>query len=216
VVYRGETTTFAGTWDTWREAAVARDRAVLYLGLAGRPLNFPAISKLKGPASPDALTRDSHQRRKTGVDASTKFRGVSRLAAKSRCWHARVKPRGRVPLYLGRWPTAGLAAEAHDRAALYYRLPKSRLNFVERLRELVPADAASIAAEASRGFKATTSSRFRGVAFYRRKRRWMAYIHTDGRRIHLGYFLHEEEAAEAYDKAARRFHGRAAKPNFAL
>lgn len=214
VVYRGEALVFAGTWGTWKEAAVARDRAVLYLGFSDQQLNFPGLSKRKGPASPDALTRDAHGRRKSQRAAPTKFRGVTSVGTRGTRWQASIKLRGREALFLGRWATARLAAEAHDRAARHYGLPDRLLNFVERKENLVPASAADIAAEASRSFKKTTTSRFRGVCFYRSRNAWIAYITANDRRVHLGYFVHEEEAAEAYDKAASKLHGRKAKLNF--
>ena len=214
MVYRGEAVIFAGTWGTWREAAIARDRAILYLGFTDQRLNFPALSKQKGPASPDALTRDAHARRKSQRAAPTKFRGVTPVGTRGACWQASIKLRGRSALFLGRWATARLAAEAHDRAAMHHMLPDRVLNFVERKEKLVPSSAADIAAEASRIFKKTTTSRFRGVCFYRSRNAWIAYINANDRRVHLGYFVHEEEAAEAYDKAARKLHGRKAKLNF--
>jgi len=165
-------------------------------------------------ASPDALTRDAHARRKSQRAAPTKFRGVTPVGTRGACWQASIKLRGRSALFLGRWATARLAAEAHDRAAMHHMLPDRVLNFVERKEKLVPSSAADIAAEASRIFKKTTTSRFRGVCFYRSRNAWIAYINANDRRVHLGYFVHEEEAAEAYDKAARKLHGRKAKLNF--
>lgn len=47
------------------------------------------------------------------------------------------------------------------------------------------------------------SSRFKGVHWYKRTGRWMARIEFDGRKKHLGYFDDEEEAARAYNVAAR-------------
>jgi hypothetical protein len=52
--------------------------------------------------------------------------------------------------------------------------------------------------------KTKSISRFKGV-FYRpklKKKRWMAQIKVQGRALFLGHFLTEEEAAEAYNKAA--------------
>lgn len=44
-----------------------------------------------------------------------------------------------------------------------------------------------------------TSSTYRGVCFFKRIGRWIAYITISGKRKHLGYFDTEEEAAQARD-----------------
>lgn len=46
------------------------------------------------------------------------------------------------------------------------------------------------------------SSRFKGVSWIRRDHRWKAQICVDGVIRHLGNFLHEGDAARAYDDAA--------------
>lgn len=59
------------------------------------------------------------------------------------------------------------------------------------------------------------TSRFRGVSLAparwgRARPAWLARIKCRGVWHHLGYFRSEEEAALAYDEAARRLHGAAA------
>ena len=44
---------------------------------------------------------------------------------------------------------------------------------------------------------------------------WQAYITVHGKNIRLGTFRTEEDAAIAYDHAARKYFGQYAKPNFA-
>ncbi|MGA2678109.1 MAG: AP2/ERF family transcription factor [Sedimentisphaerales bacterium] len=61
------------------------------------------------------------------------------------------------------------------------------------------------------------SSRFKGVCFHKNSRRykpWDSYINVNGRRISLGCFATEVEAARAYDAVARKYHGEFARVNF--
>lgn len=57
------------------------------------------------------------------------------------------------------------------------------------------------------------SSKFKGVNWNSRDSRWVSQIRIDGKRKHLGYFVNEQEAANAYDCAARKYFGEFARPN---
>lgn len=59
-----------------------------------------------------------------------------------------------------------------------------------------------------------STSRFKGVGLYKRRNIWRAYIKTNGKIIHLGYFDSEEDAARAYDTSAKRLFGDFAYTNF--
>lgn len=58
------------------------------------------------------------------------------------------------------------------------------------------------------------TSRFKGVCRNRRAGKWKAYIHAEGRTVHLGCFDSETDAAKAYDNAAQRYFGDFACTNF--
>ena len=58
------------------------------------------------------------------------------------------------------------------------------------------------------------SSTFLGVGWYPRLSKWQALITTNKRHIYIGVFTDEEDAARAYDRAAREYHGEYARLNF--
>lgn len=66
----------------------------------------------------------------------------------------------------------------------------------------------------SRNRKAGGESKFLGVSRSANGKRWRAYIHLAGRTVALGTFDREEDAARAYDAAARKHFGEFARPNF--
>ena len=59
-----------------------------------------------------------------------------------------------------------------------------------------------------------TTSRYKGVCWSKRKRRWTAHIMSSGESFYLGSFPSETEAAVAYDAAAADKHGTFACLNF--
>jgi len=59
-----------------------------------------------------------------------------------------------------------------------------------------------------------TQSKYKGVYWRKRNRKWQALITFQKEKIYLGYFRNEIDAAKAYDRAARKYHGEFASLNF--
>ncbi len=57
------------------------------------------------------------------------------------------------------------------------------------------------------------TSKWKGVSWHTRKNNWKAQIQINGRRVYLGSFLSEMDAAEAYNRAAAVAFGEFAKLN---
>lgn len=55
--------------------------------------------------------------------------------------------------------------------------------------------------------------RFKGVQPTTQSKRWMARIQVNGKSVYLGCFRTQEDAARAYDRAARCHHGEFARTN---
>lgn len=67
---------------------------------------------------------------------------------------------------------------------------------------------------ANRRRRSDNTSGFKGVSFHRRSRKWQAYACQGGKQNHLGYHATAEQAARAYDEAARELFGPFARLNF--
>ena len=57
------------------------------------------------------------------------------------------------------------------------------------------------------------SSRYKGVCWDYSRNKWIVHIHKNNRQFHLGRFENEEDAARAYDAAAKEFFGEFARTN---
>ena len=65
-----------------------------------------------------------------------------------------------------------------------------------------------------RKFRRPSRSKYKGVDWAKDMRRWRARIRFKGKRIYLGSFEEEIDAAKAYDRAARKYHAEFASLNF--
>jgi hypothetical protein len=66
----------------------------------------------------------------------------------------------------------------------------------------------------SRKNKNGLTSKFRGVSWAKHANKFVASLNKRGQRHHLGYFISEEAAARAYDKAATQYFDEFANLNF--
>lgn len=57
------------------------------------------------------------------------------------------------------------------------------------------------------------TSGYKGVSWHKRDKRWIASIKINGIGVHLGSYIDVIEAANTYDKAAKKYFGKFAKTN---
>ncbi len=57
------------------------------------------------------------------------------------------------------------------------------------------------------------SSKYKGVSWHRQREKWVASIHHNDRKMHIGCFIDEHDAARAYDKQATELFGEFARLN---
>jgi hypothetical protein len=65
----------------------------------------------------------------------------------------------------------------------------------------------------SRARKGLKSSQYKGVYWFKSANKWVSQLYLKGRHVHLGLFDDEQDAAKAYNLAARSYFGDFAKLN---
>ena len=55
--------------------------------------------------------------------------------------------------------------------------------------------------------KQQSSSRYKGVTWHKATEKWRAQIKVHGKKMHLGLFISERKAADAYQQAAKQYFG---------
>jgi hypothetical protein len=157
-----------------------------------------AISLLDGDNCNDYDTQDDIcSSTQDGHKHTSKYRGVS-WCKRRRNWLAVIRHTGKTH-YIGCFDDEEEAARAYDRAARKHRGDKATLNFP---------------AEGEKGVLDSKRSKYRGVYWDKSNSKWKAQIHQAGKRHSLGSFDDEEEAARAYDRAAKVHYGDTATLNF--
>lgn len=199
---------FLGRFERSRDAAIAHDRVQRFVNPAKGWLNFPHVKV--DPISTEGLRKELRTAFKKRT--SSRYDGVNYEPRDlKRPWAASVDVK-RKKVFLGRWTSERDAAVAHDRGVLHYRGKHAPLNITGSAK-LVPADAETLVAEARREKKDTTASRFLGVSFHKRAKKWSASYWHGARTHHIGLFENEEEAALAYDKTVVALRGASARVN---
>lgn len=192
-----------GYFDDDLEAAVMRDRVMLHVhgDRARSTLNFPD-DRLRPFSLARARELTGHRAR---TDKSSPFLGVNLVKGR---WSSAITVDGEH-FHLGTFDGERDAARAYDRAALFLRGPRTKLNF-PRERSL-PTTPEQLRREGRAQSRAGMTSQYLGVSWTESSQAWAAFVSLDGGHVFVGHFQDEKDAALAYDAVARQVYAPTAR-----
>jgi hypothetical protein len=203
---------YLGSFTDEREAALSYDEAAA--GLA-RSLNFSAEEIVAEGTS--VLQKGSEELLPSSSDkkvfpASSRYAGVH-WCNRNQKWASSIRSKG-VMIHLGYFLVEKEAALKHDEAARELHRP---VNFPLKLIDQASnSSVVQITGQFSVSKEpfdsgvdtlSSVSSRYIGVYWRKKSKKWVSAIQTNGKKVHLGCFDDEIEAALHYDMIAVR-HGR--------
>jgi hypothetical protein len=194
IFYKGKRI-LIGFFDSEYDAAEAYNVRAVELFGANATLNLLDIRDKKPP-------KEKKKQHEIKNDSSSKYFGVSE--GEYNTWISRINNFGER-IYLGTYATEWLAAEAYNKKAVELFGDDAILNVIimEHLLEK----------ENYFPNSKITSSIYKGVTFVQRDNRWNAYTRYQNKRLHIGYFTNEEDAAIAYNKKLIELFGDKAELN---
>lgn len=128
--------------------------------------------------------------------------------------------RGKTTLYAVRWVLVGRHKKIHMMHRAVMGLNPERFPSVDHINHNGLDNRKSnlrVCTNSENGrnksAQGNNASGYKGVSWKGRDKRWRATIRAMGKHIHLGTFDTPEAAADAYDKAALKYHGEFARTN---
>jgi hypothetical protein len=192
--------TFNGTqynlpFATQTEASIAYDKLSIYFHGSAAVINSPELSSQYS----DQDLADNYLSFKEVLDrqCSSKFFGVCHTGDT----YSAIINKDKVSYFLGRFSDEVAAAKTVDRARAYlYGKNSSKFNFPEDI-DVYLNDTAALA----QWFDSMTKRRTVGLHHDKRINKWGASVVVGGKRVGLGYYEGEEQAAKVRDMAALHF-----------
>jgi group I intron endonuclease len=112
------------------------------------------------------------------------------------------------------WQSADHRRTISDRRKETWKRPEYRDAVSSMMREKWDTDAYKSLISETKRVTGPVSGRYKGVHFCKSRNRWEARLRADGKKISCGRFASEEDAARAYDVAARLHSGPGCFLNF--